>query len=303
MFFSFLRFRVAWSGLLATHVTASHEQPPLHHTLACVVPDAAWSFIPPKSTTAMLLSDPPRPSPQARPASLSKQAAIYTDVSAMTYSIFPTTRMPISLPSSRNDFGLGQSFVNEPASPVSSSPSSPHPRSQMQMGAAPDALYMSTQIATTPPMQMVATPGMQTVTTPGIHMVSTPAASSTSHPDAHAAFTASLPHPITILPMHSSYLIRVPNAASSSAVSITAIHLLRSFHSPVQASTPRPPDDCALLQDMTRNYYDLAVLTKVRHRLDGVGGHKGLPLHLAAVDAMRMALDREWERLEAVVET
>lgn len=82
----------------------------------------------------------------------------------------------------------------------------------------------------------------------------------------------------------------------------TAVHLLRTFHSTAQPQATAPPDDRALLEEVARNYYELSVLAAVRMRLDGVGGHRGLPLHLAAVDAMRMALDREWDRLEAVME-
>lgn len=59
------------------------------------------------------------------------------------------------------------------------------------------------------------------------------------------------------------------------------------------------PSDEKLLEDVTRGYYELGVLARVRWGLDGVGGggggREGLPFHLAAVDAMRMALDGSWD--------
>jgi len=61
-------------------------------------------------------------------------------------------------------------------------------------------------------------------------------------------------------------------------------------------------DEKQLLADVTRNYYDLAVLSDVRWKLDGMGGHKGLPFHLSATDAMRMALDKDCDRFEGHIE-
>ncbi len=58
------------------------------------------------------------------------------------------------------------------------------------------------------------------------------------------------------------------------------------------------PAEKQLLADLTRNYYELSVLSKARWNLDGLGGHKGLPFHLAATDAVRMALDKNWEKFE-----
>ncbi|KJA21672.1 hypothetical protein HYPSUDRAFT_87898 [Hypholoma sublateritium FD-334 SS-4] len=263
----------AWTEYLTVHVAASHEQPPLHHTLVCVVPDAAWSFIPSKSsTTATLLLDHSRAGSQVRSVSASKQTPVYTDVSAMTYVIFPTHRIPISIPPSQSDLSLSLSLVPEPTSPAFSSPYSPQPYPHPSV---PDTLY--------PPVQRVHTPAASS----SANLVPSPAVP---------------PHPITILPPYTALLIRVPHAASTSVVCTTAVHLLRTFHSAAQPHALAPPDDRTLLDEVSRNYYELAVLAAVRMRLDGVGGHRGLPLHLAAVDAMRMALDREWDRLEAVVE-
>ncbi|KAF8966396.1 mediator complex subunit 13 C-terminal-domain-containing protein [Flammula alnicola] len=175
------------------------------------------------------------------------------------------------------DLGLSLSFIPEATAPLSS-PSSPQPHSS----ATPTILQPSTQTITSP-------------------------ATSTNPPDCLSS--NQLPHPITILPQSSSILIRVPHSSSSSFISMTHIHLLRTFHSAsythsLQASSSsQVPDNHQLLVDVTRNYHELAVLSKVRWKLDGAGGRKGLPFHLAAVDAMRMALDRDWDRLEGGVES
>jgi mediator of RNA polymerase II transcription subunit 13 len=86
------------------------------------------------------------------------------------------------------------------------------------------------------------------------------------------------------------------------------IHLLRTYHSAsnipptLSQSASAIPDDKQLLEDVTRNYYELSVLAKTRWKLDGVGGHNGLPFHLAATDAMRMALDRDWDMFDGTTE-
>jgi mediator of RNA polymerase II transcription subunit 13 len=114
-----------------------------------------------------------------------------------------------------------------------------------------------------------------------------------------------------LLPHSSSILIRIPHLHDSTAASTNSmihIHLLRTYHSASYLPpTPSQPasaifDDKQLLEDVTRNYYELSVLSKTRWKLDGIGGHKGLPFHLAATDAMRMALDRDWDRFDGSVE-
>ena len=45
--------------------------------------------------------------------------------------------------------------------------------------------------------------------------------------------------------------------------------------------------------DITRNFHELAVLARARWRL---GVNPLLPFHLAAVEAMRIALDCDWDR-------
>ena len=254
----------AWTAHFSAHVVPSREQPPLHHTLACVIPDAPWSIISSKSTIA----PPPRAGSSGRSPTSSKQQTTFTDITASTYAIFPKNYIPISVPPSHSDLGLSQSIIPEPLTPAISSPSSP-------------ASQPSTN--------------------------STPFNPPTPHPCTYPEPSSlnALPHPITILPQHSSILIRVPHASSSSAISMTQIHLLHTSHSASYtqslqaASSAQVPDNAQLLFDITHNFHKLAVLSKVRFKLDVMGGaNRGLPFHLAAVDAMRVALDRDWERLE-----
>lgn len=239
----------------------SRDQPPLHHSLVCVVPDASWLFIPSKSNPLPL--PVPRPIAPSRSSSSSKQPSVFTDVSSTTYAIYPTNRISISVPPSQSDLGLSQSFIPELATSISSSPSSPHPRSGYSN------LNPLTQIS-----------------------------SSSLH----------LPHPVTFLPQATSILIHVPQFSSSSSISMTQIHLLRTVHSyshSIQASSSSLSvlDEKQLLEDVTRNYHELAMLSRVRWKLDGAGGRKGLPFHVAAVDAMRMALERDWDRLDGGVDS
>jgi len=55
-----------------------------------------------------------------------------------------------------------------------------------------------------------------------------------------------------------------------------------------------PEELCKLCTDITHNFHELAVLTAARW-LPGV--NPLLPFHLAAVEAMRLALDRDWEKV------
>ncbi|KIM42937.1 hypothetical protein M413DRAFT_26897 [Hebeloma cylindrosporum] len=255
----------AWTAHFAARVVPSREQPPLHHTLACVVPDAPWSVL------SMVAPPPSRTTSSGRSPSSSKQQTFFTDITSSTYAVFPKNYIPISVPPSHHDLGLSQSMIPEPSTPAISSPSSPAPQ------LVPHATPFN------PPST---------------------AHSSTTCPELSASLNA-LPHPITILPPHTSILIRVPHASSTSAITMTQIHLLHTSHSAsytqsLQAtSSARVPDNAQLLVDVTRNFHELAVLSRVRFKLDGMGGgNRGLPFHLAAVDAMRVALDRDWERLE-----
>lgn len=100
-----------------------------------------------------------------------------------------------------------------------------------------------------------------------------------------------LPHPLPLLPRSSTTLICAPT--SPTAITMLHIHFLHTLHtSPCSASvnTSTPQQITSLHADITRNFHDLAVLARVRWRL---GSNPVLPFHLAAVEAMRVALDRD----------
>ena len=168
--------------------------------------------------------------------------------------------MTISLPPSHSDLGLSQSFIPEPA--LTSLPPSPEPQSAID------------------PTSTVSPPNII--------------------PDNYSFDTCSQPHPITLMPLSTTTLIRVPASSSLTSITMAHIHLLRTFHShsyihSSQVTSCPVPDNQQLHRDITKNYHELAVLAKVRWQLDG---NSVLPFHLAAVDAMRMSLDRDWDRLE-----
>ncbi|KAF9004684.1 mediator complex subunit 13 C-terminal-domain-containing protein [Cyathus striatus] len=112
-----------------------------------------------------------------------------------------------------------------------------------------------------------------------------------------SAESTPLPHPLPYIPRFTSTLIRVPNSSSPIAISMLHIHLLYTIRLP-HLHYP-PLDEAQLHADITRNYHELNVLAKERLKLEV---NQSLPFHLAAVEAMRFALDRDWDRIEAVID-
>ncbi|KAF8075930.1 mediator complex subunit 13 C-terminal-domain-containing protein [Lyophyllum atratum] len=97
-----------------------------------------------------------------------------------------------------------------------------------------------------------------------------------------------LPHSLALLPRSSTSLICLPATSSPTAIAMLHIHLLH---------TARPPSSMTMQEDInslhtaiTRNFHELAVLAGTRWRL---GVSPALPFHLAAVEAMRIALDHD----------
>ncbi|KAF8901743.1 hypothetical protein CPB84DRAFT_1747003 [Gymnopilus junonius] len=224
-------------NILNDAIANSRDEPPSHHSVVCVVPDAPWLFIPSKSGGSPL--PVPRPAAPSRSSSSSKQPSIFTDISSTTYAVFPSNRISVSFSPSRSDFGLSQSLIPE----------------------------LSAQ-------------------------ASQPVTPQTSTP----RFASPLNSPVAFVPQASSMLIHLPHASSSNPISMIHIHLLQTVHSASQAVTSaHVPGDDQLLQDVTRNYYELAVLSKTKWKLDA---HRGLPFHIAAVEAMRVALEKDWDRYE-----
>lgn len=251
---------IAWDIHLTVYVEVFRQLPPLHVSLVCVDPESTWSFLAPSTTSTTR-------SPHKTPGT--KAQSIYSDISSTTYAIYPTIRMPISHPISQGDVGISQSYIAEsPCLNSSSEPPSPKPASKYD-----------------------------------------PQRSYNIPPDAPLEYE---PHPITFLPLYTSLLVTVPQSQSTTSITTTSIHLLRTSHSEsytsstqaYQHSSATVPSDEQLRNDITQNFYELSVLCKARWKLDfGLGSHPSraaLPFHLAAVDAMRVALDRDWDRLDAV---
>jgi mediator of RNA polymerase II transcription subunit 13, fungi type len=88
-----------------------------------------------------------------------------------------------------------------------------------------------------------------------------------------------------LLPISSTVLIRT--SSSSSAPTMLYLHLLYTIQSP---SSSLSIPDMDTHRDITRNYHELTVLSSLRWQL-GASEREGLPLHLAAVEVMREALD------------
>jgi mediator of RNA polymerase II transcription subunit 13 len=113
-------------------------------------------------------------------------------------------------------------------------------------------------------------------------------------PESSCPSTGSLedpsPHPLPLLPHSSTTLIRVPNSPSSASISMLHLHLLHIFPALPLLSPPPTKEISELHSDITRNFYELSVLAGTRWHLSV---NPLLPFHLAAVEAMRIALDRD----------
>jgi mediator of RNA polymerase II transcription subunit 13, fungi type len=90
---------------------------------------------------------------------------------------------------------------------------------------------------------------------------------------------------LSVLPLSTTKLIRVPNGMGHSAISMLDVHLLHTVHSPFSSLTIPDRETHA---DITRNYHELSVLADYRWKLNE---NPLLPFHLAALDAMDRALD------------
>ncbi|TRM68619.1 mediator complex subunit 13 C-terminal-domain-containing protein [Schizophyllum amplum] len=91
--------------------------------------------------------------------------------------------------------------------------------------------------------------------------------------------------PAIPLPLSSTALVRVPSAGSPAAISTLQIHLMHIRH----ASSTTAVSEHDMQADVATSYHNLAVLgtTRWRQSVDPL-----LPLHLAATEVMRVALDR-----------
>lgn len=104
-------------------------------------------------------------------------------------------------------------------------------------------------------------------------------------PDPTESHLPPTPSSPPLLPISSTALIRT--SSTSCTPTMLHLHLLYTLKSP---SSSLSIPDIDTHKDITRNYHELAVISSIRWKL-GAGGREGLPFHLAAVEAMREALD------------
>lgn len=119
-------------------------------------------------------------------------------------------------------------------------------------------------------------------------------------------------HSLPIYPRSTSILIHrsYGSTTKTQTASMTQIHLLHTYHSSsymhssqsFPGSTSAAPSDEQLLTDVTRNFHELAVLSDLRWHLSSAD-QPSLPFHLAATDAIRMALDMDWDRLDSFTDS
>ncbi|KAF8628169.1 hypothetical protein AX17_006039 [Amanita inopinata Kibby_2008] len=95
-------------------------------------------------------------------------------------------------------------------------------------------------------------------------------------------------HPLTLLPRSSITLIRIPASAPAAPTTMLHVHLLYSLLP--SSSNSSYPDETKIHEEIAHNFYELALLAKSRWDLSS---NPILPFHLGAVEAMRVALERD----------
>ncbi|KAJ3507559.1 hypothetical protein NLJ89_g6230 [Agrocybe chaxingu] len=116
--------------------------------------------------------------------------------------------------------------------------------------------------------------------------------SSQLHPPSLLLTRIHYPSSLSYLPSYSHTLQNVVH------LYLLAILPFFNYDHPDFHASPVPSDE-QLLVDVTRNFYELGVLGRARLKSGKETGGQDLPFHLAAVDSMRVALDRDWDRLDA----
>ncbi|KAF6742619.1 mediator complex subunit 13 C-terminal-domain-containing protein [Ephemerocybe angulata] len=157
------------------------------------------------------------------------------------------------------------------------------PHSKLSVGVPPDDHSYSASLVCEPPLS--PTPSQELPAGGGDPSANPTVSSGSPQED-------DLPHPIPFIPLSTSTLIRLPYQPSETPIDMLHIHVLKHLHT-AGASEHNSLSD--LQVDITRNFYELAVLSNTRFRLDK---SPILPFHLAAIDSMRFCLDCDWEYLE-----
>ncbi|KAJ6497407.1 mediator complex subunit 13 C-terminal-domain-containing protein [Mycena sanguinolenta] len=254
----------AWMSFLAKAVPACTALPHVHVTLLSVEPDAPWTFLP-----------PPESQSQGTPSPALAAAA-------------GTSKLHPSLP-------------QKPMARVPSSSSSKTPSLFIDVSSTTYALYPKRNLS----ISLPPTPADLGLTLSFVPDSGSSSPTSATHPqdevDLNSASPLSnisvasnsvpeYPHPLPIRPLSTTLLVRVPAPSIASTPSVLHINLLAAFPRDHAGSA----DVAKLHAEITQSYHELAVLSAARWRLAQMGSADPiLPFHLAAVDAMRAALERD----------
>lgn len=107
--------------------------------------------------------------------------------------------------------------------------------------------------------------------------------------------TTSVPHHLCALPISTTTLVCIPaSSPAPPAITMLHIHLLHVTRNDGQSFDPTSKEDLRTLHlEITHNFHDLSVLTKLKSQMKRA--NPLLPFHLAAVEVMDDALDVDIE--------
>ncbi|KAJ7099336.1 mediator complex subunit 13 C-terminal-domain-containing protein [Mycena belliarum] len=244
----------AWMAFLEKAVPACNALLDIHVTLLSVEPGAPWTFL---------------------PCDASPKAIIPTLIPTPTVN----TKLHPSLPPKPMTRILSSS--SSPKSPplyidVSSTTYAIFPKKVIPLSVPPTPADLGLSLSFVPESGY---PSPTTATSSPAPESASPASSTSAGSSA-----SEYPHPLPLRPISTTLLVRVPAPSVASTASMLHINLLAAF--PQQG-------DAQLHVEITRSFHELAVLSAARWRLPQMGADPILPFHLAAVDVMRVALERD----------
>ncbi|KAJ7744697.1 mediator complex subunit 13 C-terminal-domain-containing protein [Mycena metata] len=253
----------AWMSFLAKTVPTCTTLPDIHVTLLSAQPDAPWTFLP--SEVQHKETPTPTPTPAAIPVPTTNAAKLHPSLPPKPMARVPSSSSTPKTPSL---------FID-----VSSATYAVFPKRNLSLSLPPTHSDLGLSLSFVPE----SGGSSPTASTPS------PAPESSS-PLSNISGTSTapeFPHPLPIRPLSTTLLVRVPAASIASTPSMLQINLLATFPSDAETNVSQ------LHADITKSYHELAVLSTARWKLALMGADPILPFHLAAVDAMRAALERD----------
>lgn len=263
----------AWINVLNSTESTSSGFPPLHVTVLMVDRETSWTFLPSSIKRPHLSPSPSSTSSTHSRSSTRNQSTVFTDASSIVYTLdshcsstLNSACLPVASPLSVNCEASTSYSRNVPG--FSDLPFIPDHEDERML-------------------------------------TSDSAAAATASPGSGAGFDETDPPPIALgRARGTSALIFVP--ASNDHLSIGMLRLARLHIARVpakfgmyaakvgdnreQIAQEAEKFEEQTLKDISRNFYELAVLAKVRWRLGGRLPGPCLPFHLAALDTMRTVL-------------